>query len=237
MHTIAATKSHEVFESLLHGIVGGKYKPDSRLPAERELARQLGASRPTVRDAIRRLREWGMVEPRRGSGVRVRERREWSIEVLPAYLLHALGTPEEIGVLVYDLLSLRRGLFSSILPAVAGRLSGRELPQTRELVELAWVSRDDPVVFATVDFQMIRSLFEAAGMLPALWMLNRVEGVYVDIARSVSGTLPPPPDYRESHHSWLDALESGDSAEAVLRLNGYFDRHDRRLLDLLGIEK
>ena len=39
----------------------------ARLPAERELSRMLGASPPTsLREALRRLGEWNLVEPRRG---------------------------------------------------------------------------------------------------------------------------------------------------------------------------
>src|SRR5690242_20922701 len=81
-----------VFERLLADIVGGKHPAGSRLPAERELSRQLGASRPTLREALRRLSEWNLVEPRRGSGVVVRPYRDWSLEVLAGYMRH--GKPE-----------------------------------------------------------------------------------------------------------------------------------------------
>ena len=56
-----------VFEKLLADIVRGLHPTGTRLPAERELARQLGASRPTLREALRRLGEWKLVEPRRGA--------------------------------------------------------------------------------------------------------------------------------------------------------------------------
>lgn len=46
-----------VFEKLLADIVRGVHPAGTRLPAERELARQLGASRPTLREALRRLGE------------------------------------------------------------------------------------------------------------------------------------------------------------------------------------
>ena len=225
-----------VFETMLQSIVTGQYGQESRLPAERELSTQLGASRGTVRDAIRRLTEWGLVEPRRGSGVRVRPRQDWSIEVLPSYLIHASTSPGEFAHIVRDLLSLRRGLLATILPTVIGRLSGQELTQTRALVESAWESRDAPGAFAAADFKMIRSLFEAAQMLPAIWTLNRVARVYVDIAQSVSGALPPPEDYLQSHGRWLDALAAGDSQRALTLLDDYFDRHDRRLLGLMGMQ-
>ncbi|MBL0214548.1 MAG: FadR family transcriptional regulator [Myxococcales bacterium] len=75
-----------MLEALLAEILRGNFPPGTRLPAEREMARLLGASRPTLREALRRLGEWNLVEPRRGSGIVVRPRSEWTIEVLPAYL-------------------------------------------------------------------------------------------------------------------------------------------------------
>lgn len=230
------SKSDSVFETLLHGIVSGTYGQGARLPAERELAQTLGASRSTLRDALRRLTEWGLVEPKRGSGVLVRDRKEWSIEVLPAYLRHAAAEPESIGELVRDLLGMRRGLFASLLPDVAAKLSGKPLPRTRSLAEDAWACRKQPGDFAAADFAMIRSVFEAADNLPAVWILNRVSGVYVDIARSVSGAMPPPTDYVASHQGWIGALESGDPDTAVHQLHQYFVRHDARLLSLWGLQ-
>jgi len=52
-------------------IVAGEYRPGDRLPAERDLAQQLGLSRPALREGIRRLRSGGVLESRRGSGTYV----------------------------------------------------------------------------------------------------------------------------------------------------------------------
>lgn len=52
----------------------GEFAPASRLPAERELAMQLGVSRPSVREALIALEVEGVVEVRMGSGVYVRPR-------------------------------------------------------------------------------------------------------------------------------------------------------------------
>src|SRR5215211_192161 len=104
----ATTAIDQVFEKLLSDIVSGTHPAGSRLPAERELARQLGASRPTLREALRRLGEWKLVEPRRGSGIVVRPYRDWSIEVVAAYLRH--GKPEanqpSLGQLLIDMFAM-----------------------------------------------------------------------------------------------------------------------------------
>ncbi|MBN8944138.1 MAG: FadR family transcriptional regulator [Rhizobiales bacterium] len=47
----------------------GSLAPGDRLPSEAEIARQLGVSRPVVREAIAHLRADGLVESRRGLGL------------------------------------------------------------------------------------------------------------------------------------------------------------------------
>ena len=53
-------------------IRSGEFTPGSRLPPERDLARQLGVSRPSVREALIALDVEGLVEVRIGSGIYVR---------------------------------------------------------------------------------------------------------------------------------------------------------------------
>ncbi len=49
----------------------GEYAPGARLPAERDLARQLGVSRPSVREALIALEVEGLLDVRVGSGIYV----------------------------------------------------------------------------------------------------------------------------------------------------------------------
>lgn len=52
-------------------IAAGEYVPGSRLPPERTLAKQLGVSRPSVREALIALEVEGMLDVRVGSGIYV----------------------------------------------------------------------------------------------------------------------------------------------------------------------
>jgi GntR family hexuronate regulon transcriptional repressor len=52
-------------------IAEGRYRSGDKLPSERELADELGVSRPTIRDALLTLEFQGLVEARQGAGVHV----------------------------------------------------------------------------------------------------------------------------------------------------------------------
>jgi GntR family transcriptional regulator, transcriptional repressor for pyruvate dehydrogenase complex len=55
-------------------IEAGEFPPGSRLPAERDLAKQLGVSRPSLREALIALELEGYVDVRPGSGILVTAR-------------------------------------------------------------------------------------------------------------------------------------------------------------------
>lgn len=61
----------------------GEYAAGARLPPERDLAKQLGVSRPSVREALIALEVEGYVDVRVGSGVYVNDRRGAHPETLP----------------------------------------------------------------------------------------------------------------------------------------------------------
>jgi DNA-binding FadR family transcriptional regulator len=230
------TAADSVFETLLADIVRGVYPPRSRLPAERELARILGSSRPTIREALSRLAEWNLVEARRGSGVVVRDQREWNIEVLPAYLRFAGAAiePKTLARMVRDLLTLRRQMIVECLRLVSDRIANTRLQAARDAVKHAWDSRHDGVTFAAEDFRVMRAIIEAADFLPGVWLLNRLAGVYLDVAHALTGAIAPPSDYVLAHDRLLDALEDGDGAQAVQIIDTYLESHDQRLLAKLG---
>lgn len=68
--------SDAIASSLERRILEGSLKPGDRLPPERELAAELGVSRPSLREAIQKLASKGMVQSRQGGGTYVTDRLE-----------------------------------------------------------------------------------------------------------------------------------------------------------------
>ena len=74
LQTVAPHRLYrQIAEQLRQLMVSGEFAPGSRLPAERDLALQLGVSRPSVREALIALEVEGMIEVRTGSGIYVQQ--------------------------------------------------------------------------------------------------------------------------------------------------------------------
>jgi GntR family transcriptional regulator, transcriptional repressor for pyruvate dehydrogenase complex len=88
------TRVDEVTDRLITAIAIGEYLPGARLPGERDLATFLGAGRMTVRAALARLVERGLLETRRGRGGGSFVREQWpesSTEAVGRTLMHRLA--------------------------------------------------------------------------------------------------------------------------------------------------
>lgn len=73
----------QVANALRAAILTRKFAPGDRLPSGPQLAQTYGVSRMTVQQAIRLLRDEGLVVSRQGSGVFVRERTERPVGLRP----------------------------------------------------------------------------------------------------------------------------------------------------------
>lgn len=65
--------TEEIVSQIREQIAKGQLKPGDRLPSERDMAQQLGVSRPTVREALQVLEHTGFVEILQGSGTYIND--------------------------------------------------------------------------------------------------------------------------------------------------------------------
>ncbi|MFF2805685.1 GntR family transcriptional regulator [Streptomyces sp. NPDC058000] len=70
-----AVAYERIADELRTAIRGGRLRPGDRLPAETKLAEEFGRSVPTVREALRALRDEGLIEKQHGIGNFVRRPR------------------------------------------------------------------------------------------------------------------------------------------------------------------
>jgi len=210
----APKKPAELTESrLVAAILEGDFPIDSHLPAERQLARQLGVTRPTLREALQRLARDGWVEIQHGKPTRVCNYwREGNLAVLAAIAQRPEHQPSDF---IPNLLYFRQ----IVAPAYAHLAVEYAAQQIAKLLEGYQNLPDDPAVFAQVDWDLHQKLTIASGNPVFTLILNGFRDLYPLLGRRYF-TLPQARDYsRTFYQDLLASARQGnaDQAEAVTR--------------------
>src|SRR3954452_22100477 len=115
--------SDRVFAELLEALLSGRYAPGEKLPTQRALAADLGVTMSSLREALKRLEQMGLVDVRHGDAMRVRDWRSHGGLDVVAHLVLRAGAVDP-------------GVLSDVLEARGLML--------REIARLAAERRGDP---------------------------------------------------------------------------------------------
>ena len=114
----------EQIGSLIHA---GEFRDGDRLPPERELAKQLGVSRPVVREAMIALEIAGLVDVRGGAGAFVKRARADAVSLLAATADPGPGP--------FDLIAARQMLEGEIAFTAASKVTQANLHALTEAID------------------------------------------------------------------------------------------------------
>jgi GntR family transcriptional repressor for pyruvate dehydrogenase complex len=183
-----ALVSEQVFGVLLEALLAGRYKPGEKLPRQRELAADLGVTLSSLREALKRLEQMGLVNVRHGDATRVNDWREHGgLDVLTHLLFRGGGL--DLGVLK-DILEARALMLRELAGLAAERCSEEQAAQLSELAE-AFGAAPDAVSAAHVDFAFFTAVADVAQNLVFVLILNAIRGLYFDHLAAVPVTAAP----------------------------------------------
>jgi GntR family transcriptional repressor for pyruvate dehydrogenase complex len=120
----------QIADRLRELIRQGQFGVGSRLPPERELAQQLGVSRPSVREALIALEIAGCVEVRMGAGIYVREA---AVAAGDAAVTAGLG--DSLGDSPMELMQARAMLEGALMAPACVRATPEGLRPVREALD------------------------------------------------------------------------------------------------------
>jgi DNA-binding FadR family transcriptional regulator len=147
-------------------IVRGELKPGDRLPPERTLATMLDRNRLTVRNALGRLADAGLLSVRQGSGYVVRDLRRHAGPALLPRVLECAAEQGESEQAVIAILSIRRSLTRALLERLSERGSGISVEGFEEALRVlshgVETGESDPIRIMELDEAVISSLLDAA---------------------------------------------------------------------------
>ncbi len=177
MSWISPQKPTELTESrLITAILSGKFPIGSNLPAERELAVELGVTRPTLREAYQRISRDGWVEIRQGHPTRVRNYWvEGNLGVLSSMARYPEHMPKDY---VENLLAIRLLLSPTYTRLAAAQ--ARELAV--ELLTITIQTEDSCNSFVSADWNLHHQLTILSGNPIFTLILNGFEELYCKMA-------------------------------------------------------
>jgi DNA-binding FadR family transcriptional regulator len=190
----------QIADQLRTLIASGEFAVGARLPAERDLAKQLGVSRPSVREALIALEVEGRVEVRTGSGIYVLDRSR----------LRSALPPEALGWGPLELIRARRVVEgeTAALAATAAKRADRDaiaraLDQMRTLAARGVVPLDADRAFHV-------AIVQASGNAV---LIETVQG-FLDsrhgpLFKRLGG-------YFETDKSWQSAIAEHEAVEAAI---------------------
>lgn len=199
-----------LYTAVLERIIAGTYPPGERLPPEAELAAEFGVSRPTVREALARLRDDDLVESRKGSGSWVK--RQPHRAVLRFAPVASIGDLQR-------LLVFRAAVEPKGAALAAEHRTEAQLQAIAEaLVELERQTRAGQVA-AEADMELHLRIAEASAnhyFAATLELLREPMSFGINLVRSLS--LRRPPAWRErvmaEHRAIVEAIRAGAGAAA-----------------------
>ncbi len=212
-----ARASADVIAQVREAILSGKYQPGDRLPAEREMARQFGISRVTVRDALRSLEAAGLVQVRVGG-----QGGPYVAHPDLALLTESLATHLHLqGTTFMELAEARLALETTAARLAAERATDEDLRQLE--AALTGPIRPSEVTAATsLDFHT--ALVQAAHNRALLIMFTATRTLIQEAFGELHARQPDMAESARSSHGQLcDAIRDrdGERAVAIMRSHLY----------------
>lgn len=199
----------QIVQQIEESIVKGDLKAGDQLPAERELALRFGVSRTAVREAVKALREKGLVEAYSGRGTFITDGTTHAVRQ-SLDLMVKIGQPEGSS----HLAEVRAILEPEIAALAATRIQESELSTMRDAVAIMDRSGQDPDSYIEADLDFHLALAEGAANPLILSLLDSIVGLLREQRLRIF-RVPGGPDRGQVHHKRiLEAVERHDAEKA-----------------------
>jgi GntR family transcriptional repressor for pyruvate dehydrogenase complex len=209
----------QIVQQIEESVLNGSLKPGDQLPAERELAQRLGVSRTAVREAVKALREKGLVEAYSGRGTFITDgtsnaaRQSFDLMV-------KIGQQESST----HLAELRLILEPGIAALAAERMEEEYLAAMREAVAVMDRAQKDPAAYIEADLDFHLALAEAVANPLILSLIDSIVGLLREQRIKIFNVEGGPQRGQIHHKRILDAVERHDPEMARSAMRAHLEQ-------------
>jgi GntR family transcriptional repressor for pyruvate dehydrogenase complex len=195
----------QIVQQIEESVLNGSLKPGDQLPAERDLAQRLGVSRTAVREAVKTLREKGLVEAYSGRGTFITDGTSQAARQsfdLMVKIGQQEGSPH--------LAELRLILEPGIAALATARVEEEDLAAMREAVAVMDRAQKDPGAYIEADLDFHLALAEAAANPLILSLIDSIVGLLREQRIKIFNIEGGPQRGQFHHKRILEAVERRD---------------------------
>ena len=189
-------------------ILRGELRPGEQLPPERELARRIGVSRPSVRAGLRSLAAKGVLVTRRGAGTFVADGPP-VLDSEPLSFLAALH-----GFTRHEMFEARRVLEVGVAGLAAEQSTGDTLVAISDEVTGMFASLDEPQAFLVHDIRFHRAVAAASSNPILASLVEMVSAIFYEQRRRTAERGSNLRETAEMHRQIYQAIRARDRARA-----------------------
>lgn len=210
---------------LREAILTGTYAHGQRLPAERHLAGHFGASRSTIREALRQLQDMALVTRRMGSGTFVHHPEQ-------AGEAHVAEVTSPL-----ELIEVRQAIEPHLARLAVAHATARDLDALAETLSALEACDGDQETFSNADERFHLALAEATGNPLMAWLYRQINEVrshrqWGEMKRKIL-TAANIARYNVQHRALIEAIRRRDVEAAVRTITEHLEK---ARLDLLGAD-
>ena len=211
--------SKQIADAIRAAILEGRLVVEERLPSETELAERFGVSRPTVREALKRLAAQNLIRTQRGAaGGAFVNRLSWS-EAHEALLTTSTLLLGMNDIPLEDAIEARYALEAACLPLAAQHRRQDHLDIMDEEIRRQRSKNLSDEDFCASDVRFHRALVDAAGNAVLSFQMTSAIEAMQPLMNMLTYKMRERSRIADLHQALADAVADGDAGAAQEHLD------------------
>lgn len=212
--SIKSTEKHnvvnDVFEQLRRKLTDGNWVPGSRLPSEKELCSALNVSRVSVRSAVQRLRDLGIVVTRQGSGSYIS--KDFTPQTLNNKLRPVMNLSKEE---FHDMMVFRQTVEFKCMELAVIHATEEDILALEQALNRMLVNKNDYKKYSEADFDFHLAIVKASQNRVFYNVMLSIKDSYYYYLEELNRALGITIESVETHIKVYVAMKNRDASTAV----------------------
>lgn len=205
---------NEIYDQISAKLLDGSWPPGSRLPSEAELTTSFKVSRVSVRSAVQRFRDLGIVVTRQGSGSYVSD--HFTPQMLsndPRPIMHL--SREEF----HDMMIFRQTVEFKCVELAVTHATDEDILQLEQALNNMLINKGDYKKYSEADYAFHLAIVRASHNSVFYNVMNSIKDIYYYYLEELNRALGITLESVEAHIKVYMSIKNRDASTAVKVLN------------------